>query len=80
MFDWTHYTQSAGDLTGVGGQLKRVSAEELAKHDTEEDAWTAVRGTVASSLGHSHFFNINGLGMRLGYERERWMSKGNTIS
>jgi cytochrome b involved in lipid metabolism len=44
MFDWTHYTQSAGDLTGVGGQLQRVSAEELVKHDTEEDAWTVVRG------------------------------------
>ena len=56
MFDWTHYTQSAGDLTGVGGQLKRISAEELAKHDTEEDAWTVVRGRVASPPGHSHFF------------------------
>ena len=45
MFDWTRYTQSAGDLTGVGGQLQRVSSEELAKHNTEENAWTVVRGS-----------------------------------
>ena len=51
MFDWTHYTQSAGDLTGVGGQLLRVSAEELAKHDTEEDAWTVVRGRYEGGRG-----------------------------
>ena len=44
MFDWTRYTQSAEDLTGVGGEMIKVSHEELEKHNTEEDAWTVVRG------------------------------------
>ena len=44
MFDWTRYTQTAGDLTGVGGQIRKVSQEELAKHNRDEDAWTVVRG------------------------------------
>lgn len=44
MFDWTRYTQTAGDLTGVGGQIRKVSQEELVKHNRDEDAWTVVRG------------------------------------
>ncbi len=45
MFEWNALCQSGQDLTGVGGNLRTVSLEELAKHSTEKDVWTAVRGT-----------------------------------
>ena len=39
------------DLAGTGGKLLRVTREELAKHNTKEDAWMALRGE--GSLGFS---------------------------
>ncbi len=44
MFEWNVLCDSGQDLTGVGGQLRNVTLEELEKHSTEKDAWTAVRG------------------------------------
>ena len=46
LFDWTKFSQSGQDLAGVGGRLLKVTESELAKHNTELDAWTAVRGKL----------------------------------
>lgn len=45
MFEWNVLCQSGQDLTGgVSGKLKKVTLEELARHSSEGDVWTAVRG------------------------------------
>ena len=44
MFDWNKVCNSGIDMTGTGGQLLRVTPEELARHCTDKDLWTAVRG------------------------------------
>jgi cytochrome-b5 reductase len=46
MFDWNKLCNSGVDLSGTGGQLLRVTPEELAMHCTEGDLWTAVRGRL----------------------------------
>ena len=45
MFEWNVLCQSGQDLSGVGGKLRRVTMEELERHSSEGDVWTAVRGT-----------------------------------
>ena len=42
--DWIRLGRSGKDLTGVGGKVFDVSAEELAKHNKKDDAWMAIRG------------------------------------
>ena len=44
MFDWNKVCYSGKDMSGTKGQLLQVSHEELARHCTEGDLWTAVRG------------------------------------
>lgn len=44
MFDWNKVCSSGQDMSGTKGQLLQVTPEELAKHCTDEDLWTAVRG------------------------------------
>ena len=46
LFEWNKLCESGDDLSGTGGQLLHVTTEDLAKHNTEEDCWTAIRGTV----------------------------------
>lgn len=46
MFDWNKVCNSGNDMSGTKGQLLQVSHEELARHCTEGDLWTAVRGVV----------------------------------
>lgn len=46
LMDWIKLTNSGRDLTGLGGRLRDVSAEELAGHCTRSDAWMAIRGAV----------------------------------
>lgn len=41
--DWANL---GGDLRGTSQFPLRVSAEELKRHNTEQDAWTAIRGKV----------------------------------
>ena len=50
MFDWNKLCNSGVDLSGTRGQLLRVTPEELAKHCTEGDYWTAVRGMVRACM------------------------------
>jgi hypothetical protein len=44
LLDWIRLGKSGTDLTGVGGRLMDVTTEELAKHCTVNDAWTALKG------------------------------------
>ena len=44
LLDWIRLGKSATDLTGVMGVERDVSAEELARHCTKDDAWTALKG------------------------------------
>jgi len=44
LLDWIKLGKSGQDLTGVKGQRLEVNTEELAKHCTHENAWTAIKG------------------------------------
>jgi cytochrome-b5 reductase len=45
LMDWIRLTNSSTDLAGSGGGgLRDVTAEELARHNSREDAWLAIRG------------------------------------
>lgn len=45
MFEWNKICSSGVDMAGTKGQLLKVTPEELARHCTDGDLWTAVRGT-----------------------------------
>ena len=44
MLDWIRLCRSGKDLTSTGGEKLTVKLEELARHNTREDCWTAIRG------------------------------------
>ncbi|KOB70907.1 Cytochrome b5 reductase 4, partial [Operophtera brumata] len=44
--DWIRLGNSGKDLTGVGGRMRPVSPRELSTHNSENDAWLAIRGRV----------------------------------
>ena len=44
LMDWIRLGNSGKDLAGVGGNIRRISVEELSKHNREDDVWIAVRG------------------------------------
>ena len=46
LMDWIRLTRSGTDLRGVGPKMIEVTEEELAKHNTPNDAWMAIRGFV----------------------------------
>lgn len=45
LLDWIRLSRSGQDLAGTGGEKRVVTEAELAKHNTVDDAWTAIRGT-----------------------------------
>lgn len=49
LFEWNRICEKEQDLAGVGGRMLRVTPDELSKHNTESDAWTAVRGISDTS-------------------------------
>ena len=51
LLDWVRLGKSGKDLTGVNGATLCVTEEELAKHCTMDDAWTAIRGILFFFLG-----------------------------
>jgi len=55
LMDWIRLTNSATDLTGVRGQLKDVSLQELALHNKRTDAWLAIRGLVYNVTEYFEF-------------------------
>ena len=50
LLDWIRLCRSGQDLAQNGGTPKMVTLEELSLHNTEEDAWTAIRGMQLTSL------------------------------
>lgn len=46
LLGWVRLGNSGVDLTGTNGKIAAISTAELAKHNTKEDAWMAVKGKV----------------------------------
>lgn len=46
LMDWVRLSSSGEDLSGTGGRSRSVTSQQLSEHRGEEDAWTAIRGTV----------------------------------
>ncbi|VVC92139.1 unnamed protein product [Leptidea sinapis] len=46
LMDWIRLGNSGKDLTGVGGRIRPVSPTELSLHNTQNNAWLAIRGRV----------------------------------
>ena len=48
MLDWIRLCRNTPDMAGTGGVPKSVTEEELARHCTEDDAWTCYQGIIAT--------------------------------
>lgn len=46
LMDWIRLGRTDNNLNGLKGKTMDVTMQELAKHNTQEDAWIAIRGTV----------------------------------
>lgn len=44
--DWVRLSQTSRDLSGTGGKLRDVTPQELARHKSKDDCWTALSGRV----------------------------------
>lgn len=43
--DWIRKTNNTPNLSGTNGKILTITEEELAKHNTKTDCWTAISGT-----------------------------------
>lgn len=51
LLDWIRLCRTKkGELGAPGGEKKPVTLAELALHNTEDDAWTAIRGEFATNV------------------------------
>lgn len=48
LLDWIMLGSKHPDLAGTGGVLRKVTADELARHNSESDAWTCIRGSESN--------------------------------
>lgn len=46
LMDWIRMCKRENDLSGVGVQKIKVTADELGRHKSEEDCWLAIHGLV----------------------------------
>ena len=54
--DWMRLVQSVFDLSGRnGGPLRNIGRDELRKHNTEYDCWTAYNGKVYNITPYLHY-------------------------
>ena len=51
LLDWIRLCRSKKDLGCNGGKPRPVTEEELAEHNSPDDAWTAIRGMHAWKAG-----------------------------
>ena len=54
LLDWIRLCRKEKDLAGTGGENRKITEEELAKHCTEDDAWTAIKGIFHATDGIFH--------------------------
>ena len=52
LLDWIKLGRSGQDLTGVGGRRLDVTEDQLAKHCSHDDAWTALKGWRLSPFSY----------------------------
>ncbi|XP_019854312.1 PREDICTED: cytochrome b5 reductase 4-like [Amphimedon queenslandica] len=55
MMDWIRLCKNTPDMAGNGGTPRPVSREELARHCTEDDAWTCYNGKVYNITAYFRF-------------------------
>ncbi|XP_073844660.1 cytochrome b5 reductase 4 [Musca autumnalis] len=55
LMDWIRLGNSGVDLSGTKGRIVPVTPEELAKHNTRNDAWMAIRGVVYNVTRYMDF-------------------------
>ncbi|XP_061393715.1 cytochrome b5 reductase 4 [Musca vetustissima] len=55
LMDWIRLGNSGVDLAGTKGRIIPVTPEELAKHNTRNDAWMAIRGVVYNVTRYMDF-------------------------
>ncbi|XP_022082086.1 cytochrome b5 reductase 4-like [Acanthaster planci] len=56
LMDWIRLGQREGrKLNGVGGQVRHVSVDELARHNKVDDAWMSIRGKVYNVTPYMSF-------------------------
>jgi hypothetical protein len=52
LMDWIRFTKETPDLAGNQGILRKITYEELAKHNKEDDCWLAIYGWILLNLFH----------------------------
>lgn len=55
LMDWIRLGNSGADLAGTRGRITPVYSDELARHNTREDAWLAIRGKVYNVTRYMDF-------------------------